>query len=348
MEPRIIKTPAQYRRYLDEVARLAAGDPDADTDDGARLELLAKLVEDFEKARFPFAHPDPVEAILFRMEQQGLRQKDIAGLLGGKNRASEILARKRPLTLSMIRALHERLAIPSDLLIREPAATYDVAEDVSETDVRRWLSRVREVANARAAVHRRFHPENLNEDVLKYVARLSWMDHGPRLAKEFLEERGIAMVIEPHPPSTHLDGAALLGRSGVPVIALTIREDRLDSFWFTLMHELVHAWKDLNDDRRAIADENIGQSDPAETLERETNERAREILVPRSVWRRSEAFRKPSAKAIVALAAELQISPAIVAGRVRHERGDFSLFTGLIGLRQVRRLFPDVKWKNNE
>ena len=97
MEPRIIKTEEQYRRYLDEVTRLAANDPDADTDDGARLELLAKLVEDYEKTRFHFAQPDPVEAILFRMEQQGLRQKDIADLLGGKNRASEILARKRPL-----------------------------------------------------------------------------------------------------------------------------------------------------------------------------------------------------------------------------------------------------------
>lgn len=128
MEPRIIKTEEQYRRYLDEVARLAADDPDADTDEGALLELLAKLVEDYEKARFSFALPDPVEAILFRMEQQGLRQKDIAALLGGKNRASEVLARKRTLTLSMIRALHRRLAIPPELLIREPTPVYNASE----------------------------------------------------------------------------------------------------------------------------------------------------------------------------------------------------------------------------
>lgn len=215
----------------------------------------------------------------------------------------------------------------------------------NRTHVRLWLSRVREVAESRTAVYRRFRRENLNEDVLKYIAKLSWMDHGPRLAKEFLEERGIAMIIEPHLPSTQLDGAALLGRSGTPVIGLTIRADRLDNFWFTLMHELVHAWKHLNNDnRRAIADENIEKSDETEAVEREANERASEILIPRSVWRRSEAFGKPSAKAIVALAAELQISPAIVAGRVRHERRNFSLFTGLVGLRQVRYLFPDVKW----
>ena len=125
-EPRIIKTGEQYRECLAEVKRLARGDPNPDSAAGVRLELMAKLVEDYEKQRFVFEKPDPVDAIIFRMQQQGLRQKDIAALLGGKNRASEVLARKRPLTLPMIRALYERLAIPPELLIREPAATYRV------------------------------------------------------------------------------------------------------------------------------------------------------------------------------------------------------------------------------
>lgn len=80
-------------------------------------ELLAKLIEDYEKERFKFHKPEPVEAIVFRMEQRGLRQKDIAALLGGKNRASEVLAKKRPLTLPMIRAIHEKLDIPAEILI---------------------------------------------------------------------------------------------------------------------------------------------------------------------------------------------------------------------------------------
>src|SRR5207237_10752811 len=107
---------------------LAALDQDPRIAEGARLELLAKLVEDYEKEHFKFRKPDPVEAILFRMEQQGLRQTDLAAMVGGKNRASEILSRKRPLTLAMIRALHEKLGIPSELLIREPAAQYRVAK----------------------------------------------------------------------------------------------------------------------------------------------------------------------------------------------------------------------------
>lgn len=126
MELRIIKTEEQHRRYLEEARRLAKADPEPESDDGARLELLAKLIDDYERERFAFRKPDPVEAILFRMEAQGLRQADIAAIVGGKNRASEILSRKRPLTLSMVRALHEKLGIPSELLIREPAGEYRV------------------------------------------------------------------------------------------------------------------------------------------------------------------------------------------------------------------------------
>jgi HTH-type transcriptional regulator/antitoxin HigA len=126
MEIRAIKSRKQHRRYLTEAERLMAADPDPRSREGARLELLVLVIEAYEKAQFRFAMPDPIDAILFRMEQQGLKQKDIAPLMGGKNRASEVLARKRPLTLAMVRALHARLGIPSELLIQEPAAQYRV------------------------------------------------------------------------------------------------------------------------------------------------------------------------------------------------------------------------------
>lgn len=130
MEPRIIKTDEQYRHFRGEVERLAVLDPEPESPQGVRLELLAKLVEDYERVRFAFAKPDPIDAILFRMEQQGLRQRDIAPLLGGKNRASEVLSRKRSLTLPMIRALYEKLDIPLGLLVREPAAEYSMVRYV--------------------------------------------------------------------------------------------------------------------------------------------------------------------------------------------------------------------------
>jgi len=123
---RIIKTKAQHKVAIEELTRLARLDPAPESSNGLRLELLAKLVEDYEKTRFVFAKPDPIDAILHRMEERGLCQKDIAQALGGKNRASEVLARKRALTLPMIRALYEKLDIPPALLIRESAGTYRV------------------------------------------------------------------------------------------------------------------------------------------------------------------------------------------------------------------------------
>ena len=122
MKPRIIKTKEQHREALAEVERLALQDPPLGSLNGDKLELLAKLVEDYEKERFVFARPDPLSAILFRMEERGLRQKDLAPIFGGKNRVSEVLSGKRALTLGMIRALSESLHIPAELLIRKTAA----------------------------------------------------------------------------------------------------------------------------------------------------------------------------------------------------------------------------------
>lgn len=398
LDPRIIKTDEQYRHFLSEVEMLAAGDPDPESALGARLELLAKLVEDYEKTRFPFEKPDPVDAILFRMEQQGLRQRDIADLLGGKNRASEILSRKRALTLPMIRSLYERLEIPAGLLIQEPAATYgstDVGLDnksvpqreilqrkwvesiddlnewvrralapagspaylkntltvgatatTNKTKIWLWLARVREIAESRTHLHGRYTRESLNHEALSYLVKLSWMERGPQLAREFLEERGVALVIEPQLKGSGLDGAALLSRNGVPIIGMTIRHNRLDNFWFTLLHECVHAQKHLNaSGLQAIADLEIEQADEdAADIEKEANTEAAEFLIPRGVWRRSEAYMNPSAESINELASKLQINVAIIAGRLRFERQDYQAFSRLIGNGQVRRSFPDVDW----
>ena len=399
MDVRIIKTDEQYRHFQAEVARLAGEDPEPNSEAGARLEVLAKLLEDYEKAVFPFDKPDPVAAILFRMEQQGLRQKDIAELLGGKNRASEILSRKRALTLSMIRALHKRLEIPAQLLIDEfdssedqdlegsadeaevpielivsrgwsstesgarhlwkrlinehpgsPAylkhtVTFGKSRNTNLTNVWLWLAQVRNIADTRELVHQRFDKSSLTEDLIRYVSRLSWMPNGPRLAVRFLEDRGIAVIVEPHLPATHLDGAAMLSGRGTPVIGLTLREDRLDNFWFTLIHELIHAWKHLNSrGYRAIVDERIELGEEKEGIEKEANQLAGEILIPRAHWKRSQAYLRPTADSISKFAAQLQISPAIVAGKIRHERNNFTLFSKLVGYHQARLQFPDVRW----
>jgi HTH-type transcriptional regulator/antitoxin HigA len=118
--PCIIKTAAQHRQALGEIERLTEAAPAPRSPAAERLELLVKLVGDHENAQFALACPDPLAAIRSRMQQRGLRQKDLAPMLGGRNRVSEILAGKRSLTVAMIRELSRRLDIPAELLIREP------------------------------------------------------------------------------------------------------------------------------------------------------------------------------------------------------------------------------------
>ncbi len=111
-----IRTKKDYEQAL---ARLEViFDAKKGTDKGDELEILGMLIENYENEKFPINFPDPVEAIKFRMEQLGYNQTDLANVVGLKSRASEILNRKRKLSLEMIRQLHDRLNIPTEVLIQ--------------------------------------------------------------------------------------------------------------------------------------------------------------------------------------------------------------------------------------
>ena len=114
---RPIRTRADYRAALKEIETLMAAR--AGTPEGERLEVLATLVEAYEKKHYRLDLPDPIEAIKFRMEQSGLAPKDLVPMIGQINRVYEVLNRKRPLTLQMIRRLHRDLGIPAESLIME-------------------------------------------------------------------------------------------------------------------------------------------------------------------------------------------------------------------------------------
>lgn len=116
---KVIKTDTEYREALAELEQLVALDPDPNTPDGDNLELLALLVEEYETEKYKFNTPDPIEALLFRMDQQGLSENDLVPYLGSLAIVSEVLNRKRPLTLEMIRALHAGLGLPAHVLIQE-------------------------------------------------------------------------------------------------------------------------------------------------------------------------------------------------------------------------------------
>lgn len=122
MDIRPIHTESDYKATLKEISALMESDPDRGTPDGDRLDILATLVQAYEARHVPITAPDPVEAIKFRMEQQGLSIKDLEPIIGRSNRVYEVLNRKRPLTLAMIRRLHKSLGIPAEALIAETAA----------------------------------------------------------------------------------------------------------------------------------------------------------------------------------------------------------------------------------
>lgn len=126
MDIRPIKTEADHCAALAEIDRLTAGDrePVDGTPEADALEVLVTLVDAYEEAHYPIEVPDPVEAIKFRMEQAGLSRRDLIPAIGTEARVSEILNRRRPLTLPMIRRLTAMFGIPADSLIRE----YELAE----------------------------------------------------------------------------------------------------------------------------------------------------------------------------------------------------------------------------
>ncbi|MCH9827809.1 MAG: transcriptional regulator [Gammaproteobacteria bacterium] len=111
-----IKSEADYQETLQEIEGLMTAGPG--TADGDRLDVLVTLVEAYERAHYPMDFPDPVEAIKFRMEQQGLTVDDLVPVIGRKNRVYEVLNRTRPLTLRMIEGLNAQLNIPAESLIR--------------------------------------------------------------------------------------------------------------------------------------------------------------------------------------------------------------------------------------
>lgn len=119
-----IKTKADYEASLAEMERLWGAR--SGTSDGNRLDILATLIDAYESDHYPMDPPDPIEAIKFRMEQQGLTRKDLSELLGSRIRVAEILNRRRGLSINMIRRLHEKLGISLEVLI-QPVRTKKAA-----------------------------------------------------------------------------------------------------------------------------------------------------------------------------------------------------------------------------
>ena len=211
-----------------------------------------------------------------------------------------------------------------------------------EYALRAWCWQVLATANAHPP-DADYAPGTVTPDFLKHVAQLSPSEVGPRQARDFLAEHGIALEVVEHLPRTHLDGAALRLGNGRPVVGLTLRYDRIDNFWFCLLHELAHVGLhfDGGDDDAFVDDltlRDLGGAD-GDSKEAQADQWAEEALIPQSVWEASGVREGPTAMSVLNLAYEAAVHPAIVAGRVRHETGNYRLLSQFVGVGNVRRQF---------
>ena len=396
MITKIIKTEEDYETALEGIEELMEARPD--TPDADELELLATLVELYEDEQYPIDFPDPIEAIKFRMEQTGLKRTDLAPFLGSRSRVSEILNRKRPLSLKMIRALHNDMGIPAEVLLQKPGAKlpkeYGDLEwnkfPVNEMYKRKWftefggtLSEAKEHAEElirdfltpldkeqldrvffRKHVRRgsrmnnyslmawkakvlmeakkkelpRFKPEVFSDEFMSDLTKLSFYDTGPKLAAELLEKSGVAVILERLLPGTHMDGAAMRLPDGRPIIALTLRYDRLDNFWFSLFHEIGHVVLHFKGSEYYCFLDDFDE-ETSDKREKQADEWAANALIPPDKWATSSVRSNFQPKAVCDFAYQLRFHPAIVAGRIRKELNNYRILSKLVGQRKVRKMF---------
>ena len=183
-----------------------------------------------------------------------------------------------------------------------------------------------------------YGPGVVDGEFMREVARLSSTPNGPVKAQEYLSEHGISLVVERHLKNTYLDGAVLFLDDGGPVIGLTLRYDRIDNFWFTLMHELAHVslHLDANEGRAFYDDLELRGLSP---MEDEADEMAEDTLIPPELWASSAASVEPTPMAVYELSQRAGVHMAVAAGRVRYESGNYRLLSQFVGKGEVGRLF---------
>lgn len=402
---RVIRTEDDYEIALARIEELF--EAEEGTEEEAELEVLADLISVYEERTHDIGPPDPIAALEFRMEQAGIKPRDLVPFIGSRAKVSEVLSGKRSITMTMARALYRHLGIPAEVLLQESVSKRETLrggldpdrfplkamvkagwipylpnlKERAEEIVRDLVDRAGgpEVAHAlyRKSDDRRINAkadeyslkawclqlmaiarENLpscsyqagtvTPILLRKVARLSTLKDGPIRAKELLADHGVVFIYLEHLPKTYLDGAALRLVDGRPVIGLTIRYDRIDNFWFTLLHELAHVGLHMDVDalESGFIDDHslLGiETSPGDSMEKDADQWAQDALIPPEVWAQSFILFDRTPMSVIDLAAEAGVHPAVVAGRVRRELDNYRLLSQFVGSREVRRQFEKAK-----
>lgn len=382
---KIIQNEQEHQQALERLMELMDADPVSGSSDADDLDLLALLIEHYEQKNHPIQLPTPIEAIKFRMEQQGLLRKDLIPFLGSASRVTEVLNGTRKLSIKMIRKLNKGLGISADVLIQEPIqekameneldpnlfplsemkkrgyfegviATLPELKEYAAEHITRLLESVPggmslEPAMLRTSAHLNDNNKEANPfaiwawqvrvlqkaqeelltlnyksgtvdlDWMVKLAQLSWSAQGPNLAKEYLNSHGIHLIFEEHLPKTYLDGAVCRSSNGNPVIALTLRHNRLDNFWFTLMHELAHIALHFDETEKWFIDDL--DAERCDIKEQEADALAEEAL---QLKNESVINCNANTEEINLVAKKLSISPCIIAGSFRFQSKNHKMF----------------------
>ena len=200
-----------------------------------------------------------------------------------------------------------------------------------------WQARILE--RARGTVAREdLPPFTLDDRWISDLVSLTTRPNGPREATELLARQGIPLVTERQLAGTYLDGAAMLDEDGRPIVGLTLRFDRLDNFWFVLFHELGHIFLHLMDGTRYDFFDEDGTV-AKDRLELEADGFALNSLIPDESWRGCLSKFAMTEKAVRLDAERLGVDPSIIAGRIRRERGNYTILNTLVGQGHVRNHF---------
>jgi HTH-type transcriptional regulator/antitoxin HigA len=396
-----IRNRDDYNKAVALLADLIEASPADGTPEDTKIRVLTNLIEDFENATLPDYEVDPIEAIKLRMDQLGLKDKDLVDYFGSRSRVSEVLSGKRALTVPMIKNVEEGLGIPASILVGssvekrtkrwspktltimaqrgyfgqdhtdlEPNKILDMGllktlfsgqslastallrqtnyRDISNIDkyhMEAWTSKV--LSEAQQIIRDNnvaaYNKNDLSEERLSELFKLSSQPNGVNEVISALRKLGIIVVIEPHLPSTRLDGATLFTDDNV-VIGLTIRFDRLDNFWFTLAHELAHAYLHSESDYSAFFDQLFNEGAETSQLENEADALAGELLIPTDTWKAS-SLRYGSTPTLVKIFADkIGVHPSVIAGRIRHDSKDWSVHSDIVNDEKVRHLFEGKLW----
>ena len=393
---KVLKTDDEHAQAMELLMGLMELNPEEGTNKANELELLAVVIEEYENKKFPLDNPTPIEAIKFRMEQEGLTQRDLIPYIGSLPKVSEVLSGKRKLSLNMIKKLSSRFGISADILIASPLSEFNENDidwlkfplsemrkrgffkiDESLSDLKEyaeervttflndipkgmdlspimlkttahyrcndkevnsfalwiWQARILQLSG-QSKINSLYRKGTIDENFMRNLSQLSWFDNGPILAREFLNKHGIYLVIEPHFKQTYLDGAVCFDSKGNPIIALTLSHDRLDNFWFSLMHELAHIALHFDGEFEWFLDDmDTFNQDPKEE---EADKCATNALISKEYWNPEKLN---SSNDVIEFSKELKIHPSIVIGRLRREKGDYMLFSQSLKIPIVRHFF---------